>query len=171
MHGRLHPVATPAPAVKAWFEDFVLAHQSRLFGATYMITRDRAEAEDIVQEAFLRLFERWERVVEMDNPAGYLYRVSMNVFRSRRRRASMAVRRMARIVPPPDGLVGVEDRALVHRGMAELTPHQRAAIVATALYGLTSEEAAPLLGVKPTTVRARVSRARAALRDAIGDDR
>ncbi len=172
MQHRIHLVAGDALSADSTpFEAFVLEHQSRLFGALCTITRDRAEAEDIAQEAFLRVFERWDRIAGMDDPGGYLFRVSMNVFRSRRRRASLALRRATRVAPAPDGLAGVEDRALVHRGMADLTADQRAAIVVTALYGLSSEEAGRVLGVRPTTVRARATRARAALRDAIGEDR
>jgi len=55
--------------------------------------------------------------------------------------------------------------------MATLPTDQRAALVVTSLLGYPSEEAARILGIKPSTVRARATRARAALREAIGDPR
>ena len=154
------------------FEAFVAEHQTRLFGALCLITGDRFEAEEIVQEAFLRVFERWERVSAMDEPAGYLFRVAMNVFRTRRRRAALAVRRAdRRRAVAEDEFALADDRETVLHGLAQVSEDQRAALVVTALYGLSSEEAGKVLGVKPSTVRARATRARAALRDAIGEDR
>jgi RNA polymerase sigma-70 factor (ECF subfamily) len=153
------------------FETFVTDHQTRLFGALCLMTGDRFEAEEIAQEAFLRVFERWDRVAAMDDPAGYLFRVSMNVFRTKRRRAAMALRRTVHAAPQPDAFDVVEDREIVFRALAQVSRDERAALVVTSLYGLSSDEAARLLGVKPSTVRTRATRARAALRDAIGDDR
>ncbi|HEY5859013.1 MAG TPA: sigma factor, partial [Actinomycetota bacterium] len=69
------------------FEDFFKAEQHRLFGALCLLTHDRIEAEEIGQEAFVRVWERWDRVGVMADPTGYLYRVAMNLFRSRYRRA------------------------------------------------------------------------------------
>jgi hypothetical protein len=60
------------------FEDFFHAEKDRLIRVMRVITGSRAEAEDITQEAFLRVFERWETVAKMDNPEGYLHRVAMN---------------------------------------------------------------------------------------------
>jgi RNA polymerase sigma factor (sigma-70 family) len=162
-----HTKVSPAP-----FEAFVEDHQARLFGALCLVTGDRFEAEEICQEAFLRVFERWDRISEMDEPTGYLFRVAMNVFRTRRRRTALALRRATKLAPPPtDEFSAVEARETVLHGLAEVTPDQRAALVATALYGLSSEEAGRMLKIKPSTVRARATRARAALRDAIGEDR
>jgi RNA polymerase sigma-70 factor, ECF subfamily len=154
------------------FEAFVAEHQDRLFGALCLITGDRSEAEDIAQEAFLRVLERWDRVEAMEEPGGYLFRVSMNLFRSRRRRAAVALRRMVLpSAPATDAFEAVDDRTVVLRALSDLVPEQRAALVVTGLYGLSSDEAADVLGVQPSTVRARASRARAALREAIGDVR
>jgi RNA polymerase sigma-70 factor, ECF subfamily len=87
------------PDRTALFEDLVGAEHANLYGALCLITRDRAEAEDVTQEAFLRVWERWNRVVEMDDPAGYLFRTAMNLWRKRRRRTALAVRRAIRLAP------------------------------------------------------------------------
>ena len=76
------------------FEEFYEANFARIFTALCLVTGNRHEAEEIAQDAFLRVFERWERVRAFDDPTGYLFRVSMNVFRNRYRRASLAVRRV-----------------------------------------------------------------------------
>ena len=80
------------------------------------------------------------------------------------RRAAVAVRKAAHLLPVGDELVGVETRDEAARLLARLTPRERAAIVVTAYLGYSSEEAGELLGIKATTVRVLTNRARATLR-------
>ena len=152
------------------FEDFFELHHSPLFRALWLITRNRSEAEDVVQDAFLRLLERWEFVRFLADPEGYLYRTAMNVLRSHRRRALVAVRRAVGHLPPDDQLALVESRDTVVRALAHLTPRQRAAIVLTEMLGLTSIEAAQALKVKPSTVRVLAARAREVLKDRLKEE-
>src|SRR5690349_8376946 len=85
------PPANPATPERR-FEDFFSQHHLRLFRAVWLLTRNRHEAEEVMQDAFLRTWERWDRVSAMPDPVGYLYRTAMNLFRSRRRRAAVALR-------------------------------------------------------------------------------
>jgi len=81
--------AAPVPADRRdSFEAFFEDHHADLFGALYLITRNRHEAEEIMLDAFLKLLERCERVGSLADPVGYLYRTAMNLFRKRWRRAS-----------------------------------------------------------------------------------
>src|SRR5580765_5526341 len=92
----LHSVPLPEESLTehpTTFEDFFRAEYDRLYRAVTMITGSRQEAEDVLQVAFLKVFERWDRVSGMDNPQGYLYRVAMNEFRSRYRRTARAAKR------------------------------------------------------------------------------
>src|SRR6266568_6265165 len=145
------------------FEDFFAAERDGLFGAMCLVVGNRAEAEELTQEAFLRVWERWERIGSLEDPTGYVYRTAMNLFRKRYRRAKVALRRLARIAPAEDVFERAEAREVVLRALATLTPRQRAAVVLTELLDLTSEEAARVLGVKPVTVRVLASQGRAAL--------
>ncbi|CAN5804222.1 hypothetical protein BH18ACT17_BH18ACT17_13250 [soil metagenome] len=86
----------------ATFEAFFRAHHRDVYGAMWLITRDRQESEEIMQDAFLRVWERWDRVGGLEDPEGYLYRTAMNVFRSRKRRAAMAIRRLGHEPPADD---------------------------------------------------------------------
>ena len=70
---------TVGPA--ATFEIFFAATNPRLFTALWLVTGDRYEAEEIAQDAFLQVLERWDRVGRFDNPESYLFRTAMNVFR------------------------------------------------------------------------------------------
>jgi RNA polymerase sigma factor (sigma-70 family) len=156
--GSVHPVPT------ASFEEFFAAERARLFGALVVMTNDRAEAEEILQDAFLTVWERWERVAAMEEPVGFLYRTAMNLFRKRLRRAAVAVRKAVHLLPRGDELADVEMRDEAVRLLERLTPRERAAIVVTAYLGYSSEEAGELLGIRATTVRVLTNRARASLR-------
>ena len=151
-------------AAELSFEEFFEAERSRLLGALVVMTDNRAEAEEILQDAFLKVWERWERVATMEEPVGFLYRTAMNLFRKRLRRAAVAVRKAVHLLPRGDELAGVEIRDEAARLLARLTPRERAAIVVTAYLGYSSEEAGELLGIRATTVRVLTNRARATLR-------
>ena len=146
------------------FEDFVGSEHGRLFRALYLMTGDREEAEEVMQDAFLRVWERWGKVAAMDDPTGYLFRTAMNLWRKRLRRAALSVRRAVLFSPSEDGLAAVEDREIVFAALRQLRPKERAAIVVTALLGYSSEEAGDLLGASAATARMLASRARTKLR-------
>jgi RNA polymerase sigma-70 factor (ECF subfamily) len=152
------------------FEAFFEAHHARLYGTLCLVTSDRAEAEDVMQEAFLKLWERWDRVRAHPDPGGYLYLTAFNLFRSRLRRAARAARRVLAGSSPDDPLAEVDARESLAAGLRALTPRQRAAIVLLDLLDLSSEEAGRALGVRPVTVRVLASQGRATLRDTIGRD-
>jgi RNA polymerase sigma-70 factor (ECF subfamily) len=151
------------------FEEFFENEHARLFGALSVMTGDRSEAEEIMQDAFLNLWERWPRVSTMDSPVGFLYRTAMNLYRKRLRRASVALRRAANLLPEDDALSAVEARDEATRLLRTLTPREREAIVLTAYLGYTTEEAGRLLGIKATTVRVLTTRARASLKQTVED--
>jgi RNA polymerase sigma factor (sigma-70 family) len=157
------------PEERPDFEGFFDNHHTALFQALWLVTRNRHEAEEVMQDAFLLVWERWDRVGSLSDPVGYLYRTAMNVFRSRVRRAKTAIRLAVGFLPVDDELAKVEEREDVLRILAPLTPRQRAAVVLTDLLGLTSEQAGAALRIKASTVRVLVARARAALRKELGE--
>lgn len=150
------------------FEDFFEIEHGRLFGALAIVTGDRQEAEDVMQEAFLRMWERWDLVQSLASPTGYLYRTAMNVFRMRRRRALTASRKMARRLLPSEDFEGAEARSDLDRGLAALSTRQRTAVVLTELLDFSSSEAASAMGVSPANARKLAQQGRAALRRALG---
>ena len=165
--GSVEPVAE-----EPWgFEEFFDSHHARLFGALCLVTGDRSEAEEIMQDAFLRLWERWERVASMDDPGAYLFRTAMNVFRNRYRRSVLAMRRTLGPVVAEDAYETIDDRDVVVRALRALTANQRAAVVLTAYVGLSSEEAGGVLGMQASTVRTLATRAKAAMREKAGEPR
>lgn len=153
------------------FEGFFRDHHPRLFAALCLTTGSRQEAEEIAQDTFLRVLERWDRVSRMDDPVGFLFTTAMNVFRKRYRRAKLAARLPLAQPILDDAFATVDDRDVLVRAMRELTPQQRAAVVLTAILDYPSEEAARLLGIKGSTVRVLALKARTAMRQRVGDER
>ncbi len=168
---RPRPVAAaPGPPNPLDFEDFFEAWHRPLYRALWLMTRNRHEAEEVMQDAFLKVWERWDRVAAMGSPEGYLFQTAMNLYRSRLRRMAAAVRRTIRVLPADDALATVEERDAIVRAMGALTPAQRSAVVLIDLVGMSSTEAGRALGVRPVTVRVLAARGRAALKERMGAD-
>ena len=147
------------------FERFYADTARPLFTALCLVTGNRHEAEEIAQEALVRVFERWDRVGEFDDPAGYLFRVAMNVFRDRYRRVSLGLRRALFLAPKAtDDFAAVESRDAVVRLLRGLEPKQRAAVVLTAILGYPADDVGEMLGVGASSVRSLTTRARAAMK-------
>ncbi len=161
------PIVSAAPGT---FEEFFRAEHARLLRALYLVTGSAEEAQEVAQDALVRVWERWDRVGAMDDPTGYLYRTAMNVHRSAVRRARRAVGRLVHPGAGRDPFADAEDRDEVSRALRGLAPRQRAALVLTELLGYGSEDAGRVLGVKAVTVRALASQGRAALRSTMEDD-
>jgi RNA polymerase sigma factor (sigma-70 family) len=174
MNEPLH-VAAEAPASETLeasrsFETFYDAESRTLFRRLWLVTGNRADAEELMQEAFLRVWERWEQVGAMDDPLGYLYRTAMNLFRKRYRRALLAIRRSIGLAPSRDDFADADDRETVRRVLSALPPRQRAALVLTEMLGLSPNEAGRALGVQASTVRSLSHQGRESFRRAMEVD-
>jgi len=162
--GKVGGSARAMPPLPMMFEEFFELEKDRLLRVLSLITGNRAEAEDLAQEAFTRVFERWDTVATMEDPAGYLHRTAMNLFRSQYRRAARGLKRAIGGAPAQDVFQHVEDRDVAAKALAGLTPRQRAALVLTEALGYSGEETGRLLGIRASTVYALTHQARAALR-------
>jgi RNA polymerase sigma factor (sigma-70 family) len=155
------PVATHEPPDFAAF--FADEHRG-LMKALYFVTGNRADAAELMQDAFLKLWERWDRIDRIDDPRAYLFRVALNGFRMRTRAARRAARRLVPLASSSDPFDEVNLREDVRELLLGVAPRQRAALVLLDLYGYGSEEAARIMGVRPSTVRALATQGRAVLR-------
>jgi RNA polymerase sigma factor (sigma-70 family) len=150
------------------FEAFFVDHHEALFRALWLLSRNRHEAEEVMQDAFLALWPRWEGVAAGPDAVGYLYRTAMNVWRSRLRRAAVAVRKATHQIPFDDEMAAVEQRDAVVRALGPLPPRQRAAVVLMDVLDLSSERAGEMLRIRPATVRVLAARGRARLAKEMG---
>jgi RNA polymerase sigma-70 factor (ECF subfamily) len=130
-------------------------------------------AEDAVQEALARAWERSERGQYIGSVAGWVATVARNLLRDRFRRAmaeARARRRLAARPEAPSGTAQVERRADVERALAALPRRQREVAVFRYFLDLDVTEIAGVLRVPEGTVKSALHRARRSLAGALGED-
>lgn len=154
-----------AGAIPLTFDDLYAAEHDRLYGALFFITGSSADAEELMQDAFLKLWERWDRIDAIQDPVAYLFRVALNGFRMRLRHAKVVAARHLPTIEPRDSFAEVEMHEDVRRMLLRLPDRQRAALVLTEIFGYGSDQASEILGVRAATVRSLASQGRAALRE------
>jgi RNA polymerase sigma-70 factor (sigma-E family) len=154
---------------QADFEALCREEYAAVVRTAWLITGDREEAVDIAQETFVRAYERWRQVAQLDRPGGWLTRVAANLALSWRR--GQRVRRRAHRplpAPPPASDSAVDPELL--RALDGLTPAQRAVIVLRYLCDLSVDDVARTLGKRPGTVRALTSQALDRLRNVLDSE-
>lgn len=157
--------AGPA-SVPASFEAFVRSRSDALFRTAFVMTGQRAAAEDLVQETLARMLPLWRRVSEGGSPDAYVYRVMTNLHRSTWRRILRRERPTFPLPdsPGPDGIARWERLHQLSHALAELPPRQRSAVVLRHYLQLSEAETAAVLGCRPGTVKSLTSRGLARLR-------
>jgi RNA polymerase sigma factor (sigma-70 family) len=170
LHLAAEPPATETLETPRSFEAFYDAESRTLFRRLWLVTGNRAEAEEVMRDAFLKVWERWDRVGAMDDPVGYLYRTAMNLFRKRYRRAVLAIRRSIGLAPSKDDFADADERETVRRVLATLPPRQRAALVLTEMLGFSPSETGRVLGIQASTVRSLSHQGRESFRRAMEVD-
>jgi RNA polymerase sigma-70 factor, ECF subfamily len=153
------------------FSDFFSREHLRLGRAIYLVCGDPFEAEDLIQEALARAYERWDRVSVMREPAGYVFRTAVNLHR-RRMRTRRLLRPLSEVGAATENDVAhqADRNADVWTALSQLTHEQRVAVVLVELLGYEPTAAARLLGIAPGAMRVRLHRARASLREALRGD-
>jgi RNA polymerase sigma-70 factor, ECF subfamily len=143
-------------------QELYAASYRRLLGQLIGVTGSVAEAEDVVQEAFVRGLDHPARLLGADNPEAWLRTVAVNLARSRWRRAQRLIGLAPRLVQEPHE--GATDGNLVLlQALRRLPAGQREVIALHHLADLTVQQVADTLGLPTGTVKARLSRGRTAL--------
>jgi RNA polymerase sigma-70 factor, ECF subfamily len=161
----LTQAGTEAVVEREDFASFFRVEYASLVRAFYLLTADRAEAEDLAQEALARAYERWDRVSAMESSSGYVYRIGVNLNRHRVRHLAVLGRRALAMARDSVSEDPPELRIELAEAIASLSRGQREAFMLVEWLGLSAEESARILGLAPASVRSRVHRARAALRE------
>jgi RNA polymerase sigma-70 factor, ECF subfamily len=152
----------------ASFDAFYAATVRRTTHTLYAMTGDLGEAQDAVQEAYARAWQRWSTVSGYGDPEAWVRTVARRVAVSRWRKARNAVSAMVRSGPPDAPPEPAVDHVLVVDALRRLPETQRHALVLHHLVGMTVDDVARELGVPVGTVKARLSRGRSALAAVIG---
>lgn len=155
------------------FEAFVNSSSTRLLRTAYLLTGDRAEAEDLLQTTLMRVARHWKAAERAADP--YATRVLINLSRDRARRAGRRVLEApldeASQAPGRDDDVGerVARRELVIAALARLPDRQREVLVLRFYGDLSVEQTAAATGASPGTVKSHTSRALTRLRELLAE--
>jgi RNA polymerase sigma-70 factor (ECF subfamily) len=149
-------------------------HIDRLYRAAWALCGSREEAEDLVQETFVRVMAR-PRLLRKDDDLGYLLRALRNTYLTGRRTAArrpVAEPLVGRLELVSDSSASMPDQAAeareVYSAIASLPPRCRDALVGVDLIGLSYSEAARALRVRPETITSRLYRARKMVAQRLG---
>ena len=167
--------AEPAWVPPTW-EEIVQEHSARVYRLAYRLTGNVHDAEDLTHDVFIRVF----RSLDSYRPGtfeGWLHRITTNLFLDRMRRKQRirfdalseeaAARLPSRSAGPAQTYDDTHFDDDVQRALDALAPDFRAAVVLCDIEGLTYEEIAEVLDIKLGTVRSRIHRGRAQLREAL----
>lgn len=144
------------------FEQWVTTSQKKLLSYAYLLTGDREEARDVVQDVYGRIASRFAGIEGID---AYARRSVTNEVASRRRRPRLRTVELDRDQPTPDNTGPVADKVLAWRLCAELPPQQRAAVVLRFFEDRSFADIGEILDVPEATARSHVHRALTALRE------
>ncbi len=156
---------------------FYTEHRSELVAHASRILKDSARAEEVIQDALIKVMLAAPELESADHALGYMHRTIENlcidIFRIEGRRPNLVVLDDASAElestwvdkkDHADVIAAAEDAAIVRQALAMLSPAERAALVMWEMEGRSTKEIATELGIKESAVRHTVSRARASLR-------
>jgi RNA polymerase sigma-70 factor (ECF subfamily) len=153
------------------FEAFYAATYRRVVGQVFALLNDLQEAEDVTQNAFAKASFHWQHIATYDQPEAWVRRVAFNEAYNSTRRARRWLAALARHGPPPPVPAVSPDRVDLHRALQRLSPRHREVLVLHYVAELPVDEVARQLRLPAGTVKSRLSRARRALADEVGDER
>jgi RNA polymerase sigma-70 factor (sigma-E family) len=149
------------------------AHYRQLVRLAALLLTDRSMAEELVQDAYVKLHEHWSRLRDPDRALGYLRTSVVNAARSAQRHRGVADRYLARWRPPPDapsaeaGALGVLEHESVVAALRALPLRQREALVLRYYLDLSESEIADAMGISRGAVKSHAARGIAALRESL----
>jgi RNA polymerase sigma factor (sigma-70 family) len=161
---------------------FYTEHRSELIAHASRILKDRAKAEEVIQDALIKVMLAAPELESTDHALGYMHRTIENlcidIFRIEGRRPNLVVLDDASAELEStwvdnedhvDVIAAADDAAIVRQALAMLSPAERAALVMWEMEGRSTAEIAAELGIKESAVRHTVSRARASLRKVMSE--
>ncbi len=155
---------------EAAFDAFYNASFARLVRQTYAVCGNLAEAQDCVQEAFVRAWDRRRELDEARSPEAWVRTVAHRLAVSRWRKAVRAFRSPDRAVEERSSREPSPDKVVLQQAMAQLPYEQRRALVLHYIADLSIDDIAEEVGAPSGTIKARLSRGRKALASLLGDE-
>jgi RNA polymerase sigma-70 factor (sigma-E family) len=155
---------------EAELREFVAARGGALSRAAFLLTGNHQAAEDLVQDTYVVMVQRWQKAKRVD-PEAYVRRILYSRFVDgwRRRRLVELPWAAPPDVPDVDLVDAATDRMTLQAALARMTPRQRALLVLRFYEDLTECQAAAVLGISPNTVKSQTRVALQRLRELAPD--
>jgi RNA polymerase sigma-70 factor, ECF subfamily len=152
------------------FDQFYSASYPRLVGQLLAVVGNLHEAEDVVQEAFIRALTRWATIHRYDQPEAWVRRVALNLAVSHYRRLRRELTALLRLRQQHATAALAPTAGAVLELLRAVPRNQRSVVLLHDVLDLSVEQVAMQLGLTTTTVRGRLARARATLRRQLHDE-
>ncbi|HEX3941805.1 MAG TPA: RNA polymerase sigma factor [Acidobacteriaceae bacterium] len=164
--------AVPRTEAQAHAAVTELVHQysATLYRVAYSVTRNAGDAEDVVQETFLRVLRHCEKLNELRDTRVWLVRIAWNLVLDRKRRSKARpeaedIDDLVRVLPAKDRaadeeMIATQGHARILRLIDELPAKEREVLLLSAIDELSTVEIAGILGTTESTIRSRIFRAR-----------
>jgi RNA polymerase sigma-70 factor (ECF subfamily) len=152
---------------QAFLERAVEQYGKATYNFAYRLTGNDADASDLTQEAFIRVFRAWQSFKPGTSFLSWIYRIVTNLYRDelRRRKSRFYQEEIPeRAVAPIDEYVEAHLSEPVSKALADLTPEQRKIVLLADVEGCSYQEIGQIVGCSVGTVRSRLHRARGQLR-------
>ncbi|WP_183094426.1 SigE family RNA polymerase sigma factor [Nocardioides stalactiti] len=150
------------------FLDFVESRRTHLRATAYLMCGDWHQADDIVQEALIRLYVAWPRIAESASLNAYARRTIVNTALNQARKVSRREVPVAEVRDTAAPADGVDARLDIVSALDRLGSRQRACVVLRYFEDLPIDEVAHVLGCRPGTVKSQTARALVTLRTVLG---
>jgi RNA polymerase sigma-70 factor, ECF subfamily len=148
----------------------VAEYSTTLYRVAYSVMRNAAEAEDAVQEAFLRVLKHRDKLAEIRDLRVWLVRITWNVVLDKKRRSKTRpenedVADFVRVLPAADRradeiLISSQEHSRILKAIDQLPAKERQALLLSAVQELSTSEIADVLGTTESSIRSRIFRAR-----------
>ena len=184
VHDDLHLIRSFQAGDESAFEELVRRYQRQVANIIYLTMGDRADIEDLSQEAFLRVYKSLNRFEFDSSFYSWLYRIVVNLcideFRRRKIRRTLSLdffsedrlekeQKSADLNTGLDEVLGNEKKNVVRQALDKLSPDHKTALILREYSDLSYADIADVLKITPQAVKSRIFRARAELRELLKD--
>lgn len=154
-------LASVAKGDETAFSQLFLQYKDRVYSTAYRITESNVEAEEIVQDVFVKIWTKKESLTEIENLDAYVFTMAKNhtfnalkrLLRERERTNGWPIDKELSIVAPEVTVNGKEFQAILKKAIDRLPPQQRQVYQLIKNEELTKVEVAEILGISPNTVK------------------
>ena len=173
-HRNIRPLLERARAGdREAFDQLLVHYENTIMKTALFLTNNLDDAEDVAQEVYVKIIRHAGNLSSLDNPGGWIYRITVNAARDllRKRRLWLPLKQMVQRSLPHDPIRQSEFQSRLAAALHRLSFNERAVFIFKEMQEMETSEIAEVLGCKPVTVRGHLLSARRKLRNEFKDFR